>query len=88
MLKDCMKIKYHRTEVLNAVLSIANISRGLINENRLKINSLIDSILALNETLLSMEEHLQPLFTARRFLLVHSEFLTHKYRLRSAIGNI
>ena len=40
-----------QSEVLDDVLSIINISRGLITENRLKINNLIDSVLTLNETL-------------------------------------
>ena len=37
---------------------------------------------------LSMEKHLQPLFSTRRFLLVHSEFLILMYRLRSVMGDI
>ena len=46
-------------------------SRGLITENNFKINSLVDSVLTLNETVTNIEKDLEPLFVARRFLLVH-----------------
>ena len=49
---------------------------------RLKIDMIIDTILCINETLLNIKTHIQTLFTARRFLLLHSEFLIHHTRIR------
>ena len=54
-----------QSEVLDDVLSITNVSRGLITENRLKINNLIDSVLTLNETLTKTEKELEPLFVTK-----------------------
>ena len=37
-----------QTNVLNDVISITNVSRGLINENIKKINDIVDTIINLN----------------------------------------
>ena len=71
-----------QTQILDEIVTITNISRGLINENRLKINMIIETILSINETILNIKEHIQMLFTARRFLLLHSEFMIHHTRIR------
>ena len=71
-----------QTQILNEIVTITNISRGLINENRLKIDMIIDALLSMNETILNIKPHIQALFTARRFLLLHSEFMTHHTRIR------
>ena len=52
-------------EILNEVITITNISRGLIHENRLTINNLIDSVEFLNETLANIHEDIEPLFVTR-----------------------
>ena len=70
-------------EILNEVITITNISRGLIHENRLTINNLIDSVEFLNETLVNIHEDIEPLFVTRRFLLVHGEVQIHSHRLRA-----
>ena len=70
-----------QTEILDEIVTITNISRGCINENRLKINMIIDTILSINETILNIKEHIQTLFTARIFLLLHSEFMIHHTRI-------
>ena len=41
ILKPCNQVK--QSEVLNEVITITNTSGGLIHENRLTINNLIDS---------------------------------------------
>lgn len=71
-----------QTDVLNDVITVANISRGLINENILKINQIIDTISAINETIDFVLESLKPLYAARRFLFLHSEFIHHHSRVR------
>ena len=74
-LKEDAKALYEnqmkQNEVLNDVLSITNVFRSLIKENRLKINRLKDCLLTLNETLTNIEKELEPLFITRRFLLIH-----------------
>ena len=71
-----------QSEVLD-VLSITNVSRGLIIENMFKINNLIDSVLTLNETVTNIEKELEPLFVTRRFLLMHAEVLIHQSQVRN-----
>ena len=58
-----------QSKVLNHVISIANISRGLNNENILKINQIISTITFLNNMMASIMNQLRPLFSDRRFLL-------------------
>ena len=43
---------------------------------------IIDIILSMNETILNIKTHIQTLFTARRFLLLHSEFMIHHTGIR------
>ena len=71
------------TKVLNDIIIITNISRNLINENILKINQIIGTILSKIETIDNIPVQLRPLFTARRFLFMHSESLMHHTRIRS-----
>ena len=47
-----------QTQILDEIVTITNISTGLINENRLKINMIIDTILSINETILNIKEHI------------------------------
>ena len=77
-----------QSKVLNNVISITNILRGLINENILKINQLISTIIFLNDTMDSILNQLKPLFSARKFLLLHMEMLTHHTRIRSVLGQM
>ena len=75
-------------EILNEVITITNISRGLIHENKLTINNLTDSVEFLNETLVNIHEDIETLFVTRRFLLVHGEVQIHSHRLKSSIDKI
>ena len=43
---------------------------------------IIDVILSINETKLNIKTHIQILFKARRFLLLHSKFMIHHTRIR------
>ena len=91
MKQDIQKLydnQISQLKVLNDVISIANISRGLINENVLKINQIISAISFLNGTMDSIMNQLKPLFTAKRFLLLHMESLIHHSRIRSLLGQI
>ena len=54
-----------KTKVLNKVTTVTNISRGLINENRNKVNTITGTITALNETIEGIISQIGPLFTAR-----------------------
>ena len=40
-----------QTNVLNGIIAITNVSRGLINENINKINKIIDTIIGINQTI-------------------------------------
>ena len=54
-----------QSKVLNDVISIANISRGLINENILKINQIISTVTFLNDMMDSIMNQLRLLFSAK-----------------------
>ena len=43
---------------------------------------IIDTLLSINETILNIKAHIQTLFTARKFLLLHSEFMVYHTRIR------
>ena len=51
-----------QTNILNEIVTINDISRGLINENRGKVNMIIDTLLGINETIRSIEAHIKDLF--------------------------
>ena len=75
-------------KVLDDIISITNISRAMIIENRLMINNMIDSIQFLNETLVNIHKEVEPLFITRRFLLTHAEVLIHTHRLSIAVSEV
>ena len=54
---------------LDDIVSITNISRAPITENRHMILSMIDSIQFLNDTLANIHKDIEPLFVTRSFLL-------------------
>ena len=81
-MKQLYENQIDQIQILDEIVTITNISRGLINENRLKMNMIIDTILSINETILNIKRHVQTLFTARRFLLLHSEFMIHNTKIR------
>ena len=85
MFKKLYKNQISQSKVLNDVISIANISRGLINENIMKINQIISTITFINDTMYNIMNQLTPLFLARRFLLLHMESLMHHSRIRSLL---
>ena len=51
----------------------------------MKINDIIGTILNLNETIKNIKKLLVPLFTTRRFLFLHLEFLIHHSRVQELI---
>ena len=46
--KQLYENQIEQTQILGETVTITNISRGLINENRLKIDMIIDTILSIN----------------------------------------
>ena len=72
----------NQADVLNDIISITNVSRGLINENIQKINNIVDTIISLNQTIRSIEGHLEPLYVARKFTFMHTEFISHHTKIR------
>ena len=87
-IKQLYQNQVDQTNVLNDIISITNVSRGLINENIKKINNIIDTIIRLNKTLRLIEGQLGPLYTARRFLFMHTEFISHHIRIRMVTRQI
>ena len=81
-----MTIKSIRVKSWMTLFQTLTSSRALITKNM--INSMIDSILFLNDTLANIQKDIQPLFVTRRFLLTHDEVLIHSYRLRVAGSDI
>ena len=77
-----------QTEVLSDIISITNVSRTLINENREKINGMIHNIESLQDSLKDIKKDLRILFTTRKFLLIHAEILIHSNRLRVAVNTL
>ena len=91
MKQDVQKLydnQVSQSKVLNDVISIANISRGLINANIMKINQIISIITFVNNPMDSVMNQLKPLFSTRRFLLLHTESLIHNSRIRSLLGQM
>ena len=91
MKQDVQKLydnQISQSKVLNDVISIANIFRGLINENIRKINQIISAITFINDAMDSIMNQVRPLFLARRFLLLHTESLIHHSRIRSLLGQM
>ena len=86
--KELYESQVDQEEILNDIISVANISRGLINQNIMKINDIIGTISSLNGTIGNIEQHLVPLFTARRFLFLHLEFLIHHSRVQELIKQL
>ena len=66
----------NQADFLNDIISITYGSRGLINENIQKKN-IVDTIINLNQTIRIIEGHLEPLYVARKFTFMHTEFITH-----------
>ena len=48
-----------QTNILNEIVTITNISRGLINENKAKINMIIDTLLGKNETKINIDSYIK-----------------------------
>ena len=60
-----------QTNILNEIVTITNISRGLIDENKATINMIIDTLLGINETIINIE------------LLLNSQAMIHHSGLRT-----
>ena len=86
--KELYENQVDQEEILNDIISVANISRGLINQNIMKINDIIGTISSLNDTIGNIEQQLVPLFTARRFLFLHLEFLIPHSRVQELIKQL
>ena len=74
-----------QTNILNEKVTVTNIYRGLINENRAKVNLIIDTLLWINETIISIEAHIKHLFSAKIFFLLNSESMIHHTRLKTLL---
>ena len=48
-----------QTNILNEIVTISNIFRGLINENGAKLNMIIDTLFRIKETIISIEAHIK-----------------------------
>ena len=86
--KQLYQNQVDQTNVLSDIISITNVSRGLINENIKKINNIIDTIISLNKTLRLIKGQLGPLYTARRLMFMHTEFISHHTRIRMVTRQI
>ena len=86
--KQLYQNQIDQTNVLNDIISITNVSRGLINENIKKINGIIDTIINLNETIKNIAGHIGPLYTTRKFMFMHTEFISHHTRIRMATSKV
>ena len=86
--KQLYQNQMDQTNVLNDIISITNVSRGLINENIKKIIGIIDTIINLNETIKNIAGHLGPLYTTRKFMFMHIEFISHLPRIRMATSKV
>ena len=75
-------------KVLEDVISVTNISKGLKNENRLKINEIISTISGINETISNIQEQLIPIFIAMKFLIIQTEASLHHARIRSLLKQL
>ena len=78
----------NQAQVLNDIVTITNVSRSLINENRLLINGMIQTVITLNSTLKEIQHDLFLLLTTRKFLLAHAETLVHSHRLNIAVNDL
>ena len=87
-IKQLYQNQMDQTNVLNDVISITNVSRGLINENIKKINNIVDTIINLNQTIKHIAGQLEPLYTARKFMFMHSEFISHHTGIRMVTRQI
>ena len=88
MKQDIQKLydnQISQSKVLNDVIYIAIISRGLISATIMRINQIISTISFPNDTMDSIMNQLKPLCTARRFLLLHIELLIHHSRISSLL---
>ena len=86
--KDLYSNQLAEKKVLEDEISVTNVSRGLINENRLKINQIVSTISGVNETISNIQKQLIPLFTARKFLIVQTEASLHHPRIRSLLKQL
>lgn len=91
-IKDQVKTIYdnqvNQAKVLSDIITITNVSRSLINENRQLINGMIQTIITLNTTLKEIQNDLFILFTTRKFLLTYAETLIHTHRLHLAVNDL
>ena len=87
-LKADIKQLYQNQMNQTNVISITNVSRGLINENIKKIDDIVDTIINLNQTIKHITGQLEPLYTARKFMFMHTEFISHLPRIRMVTRQI
>ena len=87
-IKTLYQNQQNQASVLTDMVSITNVSRNLINENRLLINDMVTSIVSLNKTFIELQKDLFLLFTTRKFYLMHTEILIHIQKLDKAINKL
>ena len=78
----------NQAEVLNDIVSITNISRSLIKENREKINDMLENIGELYQNLDILKDEMRVLFETRKFFLIYSEARIHFERLKGSIQTL
>ena len=78
----------NQAQVLDDIVTITNVSRSLINENRLLIDGMVETVITLNTTLKEIEKDLFLLLTTRKFLIAHAETLIHTHRLNNAVHDL
>ena len=71
---------------LNDIISNVNILRGPINEHTLRINQIGCTITFINDMMDRIMNQFRSLFSAKRFLLLHTEMLIHHTRIRTLLG--
>ena len=74
-----------QTNILNEIVTITNISRVLIDENRAERNMIINTPLGINETIINIESHIKDLFSAKIFFCLNSQAMIHHSRLRTLL---
>ena len=86
--KQIYQNQWSETNILHEVITVTNISKHLINENRNKINTIIGTITTLSETIQRIISQLGPLFTASRLMLLQNKFMIHHSRVQILVKQL
>jgi len=86
--KTIYQNQLNQQKVIADVISITNVTRGLVNENREMINRMTAALSAIRETLVTVGETFVPLYRARRFLQIFAEYSIHQGRIRALLAKV